>query len=94
MQEILPEAMKREQCRNLREILEYRHKHGEFPPEYEKLNMSDKLYLNQLLYVEYLAQQEESVQVQPAEKKISIEPDDDLWEEDEDEYRLYGERRI
>ena len=82
LQEILPEAKKREQCRNLREILEYRHKHGEFPPEYEKLELSDKVLLQRQLMAEYISAQEKRAQY--------CEPDDGL-DDDEEDLRLYGD---
>ena len=78
----------RKKCSSLKEILDYRRKYGEFPPEYESLNISDKAYLNRLLYAEYLEEQEKAKQ---AEKKISVALNTDLYEEDEDEYRLYGD---
>jgi DNA replication protein DnaC len=83
LREILPDnATPQERCQNLREILEYRHKHGEFPPEYERLELSDKVLLQRQLMAEYIAAQEKRAK--------SYVPDDGL-DDDEEDLTLYGD---
>lgn len=85
--EILPEPTAQERYHNLQEILEYRRKHGKFPPEYEKLEQSDQILLQRQLMAEYRAAQEKQTRATIP----SIPEADDGLDDEEEDLRLYGD---
>ena len=88
----------REKCRTFEEIVSYRVKYGEMPPEYDELGDYDNLLVNMMLWKQVygempMPQPEPETTPKQAEeaKKAERNPlydDDDFWKEDEDEYSL------
>lgn len=84
----------REKCRTLEEIVSYRVKYGEMPPEYDELGDYDNLLVNMMLWKQVYGEmpilQPELTQAEEAKKaeRNPLYDDDDFWKEDEDEYSL------
>ena len=86
-----PHEPEREKCHSIADIVSYRFKYGEMPPEYEELGIYDK----QLVAMSLIKHMNtESITPKKPERNPELGWDDeDLWKEDEDEYTLPGDYR-
>lgn len=81
---VVDTAPERNKCHSLEEIVSYRLAHGRMPREYDELDDNDRWRVQMELL--------EHVETEPKAEYNPYE-DEDLWKEDEDEYRLAGDEK-
>ena len=83
---------------SVEEIVSYRLNYGEMPPDYAELSTYDRV-----LVQNKLREQATRETAKSSESEVSKKPerarglgwdDEELWKEDEDEYRLYGDTGV